>query len=231
MLRFLTFLLCLLLAGCVGPPGASQGPKMLPEDLAERTVALVVQNPETGHARAYCSGVWVRPDVIATANHCVLQAEYGFVTYVVKGDVFYPGDLSKHKTRGHGAIVTATDEEHDLALLTAVGPLPGHKYATVSVDQLYQGQMVQTMGSPKGLMFSYSHGDISAVRMHSGVGRDDEMVMVQTTAPISPGNSGGALFNAYGEIVGICHGSYSRAQGLNLFIHYQYLDALVRKSL
>lgn len=205
---------------------------MLPEDLADRTVALVQPDEMTGMVDAYCSGVWLSSDIIATAFHCVRKVRPGeAVTYVVKGDVFYPGDLSEHKTKGHQSVVIATDEEHDLALLITLDRAPSHKYAFISKEQLHQGQMVQTMGAPNGLMFSYSHGDIAAVRLQPAVGRNDNMVFVQTTAPISPGNSGGALFNAWGEVVGICHASFSgRTQGLNFFIHYQYLDALVRKS-
>lgn len=230
-MRKILFLALLLAAACSPVAYRPSGPQMLPEDLADRVVALVEPEEKTGLVRAYCSGVWVSDTVIATAFHCLGDIPpSGLVKYVVKTDVFYPGDLTEHKTKGHSALVVGIDEDHDLALLGVIGPIPLHKYATISNEQLYQGEVVQTMGAPKGLMWSYSHGDISSVRLHDSVG-GVPMVFVQTTAPISPGNSGGALFNMYGEVVGICHASYrGSAQGLNLFIHYQYLDALVRKT-
>lgn len=220
----------ILLAGCA--PSAASYPnqsRVMPEDLADRTVALVEPNEMDGSVQAYCSGTWVRDGVIATALHCVREG--GPLTYVVKSDVFPQGHMDQQRTDGHRAIVLATDEEHDLALLGTIGPIPYHKTANVTSEQLYQGELVQTMGAPLGMMFSYSHGDIAAVRYAPAVGHrpEDTMLFVQTTAPISPGNSGGALFNGAGELVGVAHASFSgRAQGINLFIHYQYVDALVR---
>ncbi len=216
----------LLLVGCC--PVASAPPQLVtPEQLTESVVALV-ETDESG-VQAYCSGTWVSPTHILTAKHCLGRQENGHVTYVSKADVF--DGIQERVTMGHTANIVALDEEHDLALLTAVFTMPLHTFARISTETVYQGEFVQTLGAPQGLMFSYSHGDVAAIRLHPAVGREDKMVFIQTTAPISPGNSGGGLFNGSGELIGVAHASFSgRAQGLNLFIHYQYADALLRGS-
>jgi len=66
-----------------------------------------------------------------------------------------------------------------------------------SYDSLEVGEAAYTLGSPVGLELTLSNGIIS--------GRRDEQNRhyVQTTAPISPGSSGGGLFDARGNLVGI----------------------------
>ncbi|HEY1535089.1 MAG TPA: trypsin-like peptidase domain-containing protein [Polyangiaceae bacterium] len=66
-----------------------------------------------------------------------------------------------------------------------------------SYDSLEVGEALFTLGSPSGLELSLSNGLLSAKREDKGAH------FVQTTAPISPGSSGGGLFDARGNLVGI----------------------------
>jgi len=66
-----------------------------------------------------------------------------------------------------------------------------------SYDSLEVGEPVFTLGSPSGLELSLANGLLSAKREGKG------SPLVQTTAPISPGSSGGGLFDARGNLVGI----------------------------
>ncbi|MEP7052388.1 MAG: trypsin-like peptidase domain-containing protein [Pseudomonadota bacterium] len=66
-----------------------------------------------------------------------------------------------------------------------------------SYDSLEVGEPLFTLGSPSGLELSLSNGLLSAKRDEKGAH------IVQTTAPISPGSSGGGLFDAHGNLVGI----------------------------
>jgi S1-C subfamily serine protease len=59
------------------------------------------------------------------------------------------------------------------------------------------GESVFTLGSPSGLELTLSNGILSGLRT------EEKLQLVQTTAPISPGSSGGGLFDAYGNLVGI----------------------------
>ncbi len=59
------------------------------------------------------------------------------------------------------------------------------------------GEDVFALGNPKTLELTFSPGIVSAKR------RDDGVDLVQTTAPIAPGSSGGGLFDARGNLIGI----------------------------
>ncbi len=222
--------LVLFIAGCssVAPPASvtyAPAPQFVtPGELFSKTVALVDQQDET--VDAYCSGVWVSNVAIMTALHCMGESKIGDrIGYVVKSDVYQPGDLHEQPARARLAKLYAVDEAHDLALLADASP-PDHTFARISMEPVEQGQRVFAMGAPLGMMFSYSSGDVAALRYVTSHGH--EILFIQTTAPISGGSSGGGLYNVYGELVGICHATFTKGQNMNLFIHYQYVDALVR---
>jgi S1-C subfamily serine protease len=56
---------------------------------------------------------------------------------------------------------------------------------------------VYTVGAPSGLELTLANGIVSGLRTR------DHRRLIQTTAPISPGSSGGGLFDAHGNVVGI----------------------------
>ncbi len=192
-------------------------------DLASKTVALTtVRHGDVG---AYCSGVWVGHTTILTANHCVADLELNErLEYVVRSDVLSDEGREFVTIHTRGAMLTARDEGHDLALLYAPLP-PSHGVASVSAAPVRPGMAVQAMGMPLGLWYSYSTGDVAAIRELESHGKN--IRFIQTTAPISGGSSGGGLFDAMGDLVGICHGTFTRGQNLNLFIHWQYIGALL----
>jgi len=84
------------------------------------------------------------------------------------------------------------------------------------------GETVYAIGDPMGLKKSISDGVISSIRNYDG------RRLIQTTAPISPGNSGGPLINVFGEVVGInTLGSQSnKAQNINFAVpvHYIFIE-------
>ncbi|MCI7768100.1 MAG: trypsin-like peptidase domain-containing protein [Oscillospiraceae bacterium] len=82
-------------------------------------------------------------------------------------------------------------------------------------EELRRGQSVVAIGSPLGLFNTVSDGIISGFRKINGV------EMIQFTAPISGGSSGGALLNMHGEVIGISTAGFSRGQNLNLAVSYK----------
>lgn len=211
------------LAACT-PTHARQtpeAPRAIVADLESKTVALVMSDGEK--PRPYCSGVWVADDAFLTANHCTHEADIGerFV-YVAYGDL----------TAEHGNTVETVrfgelanrDAAHDLALIR-VRLAPSHGVASVNAEPC-AGEPAQTMGHPLGLWWSYSTGTVAALRMLD----DDGVWWVQATAPISPGNSGGGLFDTAGNLIGIAHGYLPRGQNVNLFVHPQYVAAFLRRA-
>lgn len=92
-------------------------------------------------------------------------------------------------------------------------------------DGLVGGQFIVAFGNPMGLEHSVSSGIISAVRLSR------EIKLIQITAPVSPGSSGGPLLNEYGEVVGITTlASFFFAQNLNFAIPINYLDNAISKE-
>lgn len=98
------------------------------------------------------------------------------------------------------AEVVGIDSVTDLALLKVAGK--GLKTLSLgNSDRLKQGQVVLAFGSPLGLRNTVTMGVVSAVARQ--LSPDDAAVYVQTDAPVNPGNSGGPLVDATGQVVGI----------------------------
>lgn len=88
-------------------------------------------------------------------------------------------------------------------------------------DEVIQGEQVMAIGNPGGLHGSISGGYVSGInRMIRGDQTGHEMNCIQTDAAISPGNSGGALVNMYGQVIGITSSKYvsSSYEGLGFAI-------------
>ena len=88
--------------------------------------------------------------------------------------------------------------------------------------KLVRGQRVVAIGSPLGLFNSVSDGIISGFRAIEGVD------MIQFTAPISNGSSGGAVLNMYGEVIGISTAGFDAGQNINLAVGYEYIRNFVQ---
>ncbi len=164
-----------------------------------------------------------------TAQHCVDDLIVGeTVWYGVAADL--KADELAIRRR---AALTAFDAQHDLALVTADQPVPGHPTAGVYGGEIVRGQKVSAMGHPTGLWWSYSEGEVAAVRLATlqtdlldPVG---EVWWVQTTAPIAGGSSGGGLWDRdTGQLVAIC--SRGRSNVLNFWVHRDYLKAFLGKN-
>ena len=119
--------------------------------------------------------------------------------------------VTHRATTGNG-IVKTCDVERDLAIVWVDGELP--LVQTRSAVTLAVGEAVYAVGAPKGLDLSISEGIVSQLRTKN-TGRAP---MVQTTAAISPGSSGGGLFDAQGRLVGITTLFLKEGQSLNFAI-------------
>jgi S1-C subfamily serine protease len=86
--------------------------------------------------------------------------------------------------------------EQDLIIL---GVETGRRRPVTLGDELSlrQGDSVYAIGAPKGLELSFTNGIVSAFR------RADAQFLIQTTAPIAPGSSGGPLLDRAGRVVGV----------------------------
>lgn len=87
--------------------------------------------------------------------------------------------------------------------------------------KLTRGQKVVAIGSPLGLFNTVSDGIISAFRSVRDV------PMIQFTAPISSGSSGGAVLNMYGELIGLSTAGFDDGQNLNLAVDYNTIRSFL----
>src|SRR5581483_434711 len=145
------------------------------------------------------SGVIVSPDgYILTANHVVSGAEEIMVELGT--------ELRKYKAKKIG-----TDPGTDVALLKIDEKnLPAITFA--DSDKARAGDIVLAVGNPFGLRQTVTMGIISAVG-RGGMGIVDYENFIQTDAAINMGNSGGALVNIKGELLGINTAIFSRSGG------------------
>jgi S1-C subfamily serine protease len=231
---FSLFLVGMLLGACarpVNPPAVAPSASHVEaaKDLADKTIALVGFDTD-GDAHAYCSGVWVSPNVAMTAFHCVDDSQVGdALGYVVREDVYTAANARKLTVVSRRATILALDDAHDLALIRAELP-PPHRMAVPALGAVQQGEFAQSMGHSQGLWWTYSTGDVAAVRQIEINGMD--LLWLQANAPISPGNSGGGLFDEEGRLIGIAHATFSspRAQLLNVFVHRDYIQDFIKRA-
>ncbi|MBC7369478.1 MAG: trypsin-like peptidase domain-containing protein [Undibacterium sp.] len=118
--------------------------------------------------------------------------------------------------------VLAIAPDQDLVILAANGP--GLKLSSRAADV---GEPVFAMGNPKGLTATFSNGMVSALRNLGGIS------VIQITAPISPGSSGGPVLDEKGFVLGVASFGYREGQNLNFAISAENISALLaqRKAL
>ncbi len=112
-----------------------------------------------------------------------------------------------------GGTLDMWDTERDLCQIKArnLNALP---VKLAGASSLMVGQNVYALGNPKGLELTLSAGLISSLR------RDDkeQLVLIQTSAPVSMGSSGGGLFDDQGRLIGLTTLSAKDGQNLNFAI-------------
>ena len=115
--------------------------------------------------------------------------------------------------------VLYSDAVRDYAVIKVSGE--GFTPLTVGDSSAVKGgEKIYTLGNPRGMTNTISDGLVSNPR-------SDYLNMIQITAPISHGSSGGALINAYGAVVGVTTGAIENAQNLNLAVP---INAVLREG-
>lgn len=158
--------------------------------------------PQSRVQNSLGSGVIVREDgVIVTNNHVVEDADSFRVVLSDRRE--YPAEL------------VLNDERTDLAVLkidTGGDKLPVLPFADTREAQV--GDLVMAIGNPFGVGQTVTSGIISATA-RTDVGISDYSFFIQTDAAVNPGNSGGALVNMKGQLVGVNTAIFSRGGGSN----------------
>jgi hypothetical protein len=169
---------------------------------AQNVISTVTIYTDAGQG----SGFFIAPNIIATNYHVVKDA-YDIQCKIVNSDAFYDCDVIMY------------DEDHDLALCrTSLN----RRVVKFSRTPVRIGQQLFVIGSPIGLEATFSEGRVSNILENDG--------FFQMTAAISPGSSGGPVFNEKGELVGISTASITVGQSLNLAVPIEYLQELINRA-
>jgi serine protease Do len=120
-----------------------------------------------------------------------------------------------------------SDAEVDLALLRvdpAAMAKPPIAVELGDSEAVQVGEPVSVIGNPLGLDHTLTNGIVSARRVYEGER------YIQMSAPISPGNSGGPVFDRHGQVIGVSVAQMMGGQNLNLAVPVSQLRALIAKD-
>jgi serine protease Do len=155
------------------------------------------------------SGVVIAPNTMVTNCHVLAKARR---VNVVKDSMTLSASLQMY------------DPERDLCQLN-VDKLVAPAVSRATEAQLRIGAKVYAIGNPRGLDLSLSDGLISALRKD----KESKLERIQTTAPISPGSSGGGLFDSEARLVGLTTSQMVNGQNLNFAIPADWIAELPKR--
>jgi hypothetical protein len=191
-------------------PKIVTGAKLTPAEIAARNTPAIVSIKT---AKAMGTGFIVHKNgLVATNLHVVFGG--GSEILVTLSD----------KREFPVTQVTGGSRKHDLILLK----IDAKNLPTIVLgdsDKMRPGDPVVAIGHPLGLEDTVSDGLVSALREV-----DDEMKVLQISAPIAPGSSGGPLFNERGEVIGVATAIINGGQNINIGVPSNYVKALMRQQ-
>jgi hypothetical protein len=174
------------------------------------SVVSIITYDAKGDALMTGSGFFIRPGEVVTNVHVIEGARRAEIRTLDGKGKTYP-------VTG----VLASDDEGDLAILGVSLPAERTRELELSTTMPEEGESVFIIGNPLRLEGSVSNGIVSAVREVPNLGK-----IVQTTAPVSQGNSGSPLFNMKGQVIGIITIKVTNGQNINLALGAGRISAL-----
>ncbi len=204
-------LLCLALG--LGFPVAAWPQQDLPAIVKRISPAVVVVETRRGTQRGLGTGFFINPQGHIVTNHHVL---YGAQEATVK----------THSGRRYPIKrIIAEDRATDLVLVTADIPAGEITALEISGRLPEVGEKIYAIGHPMGLEKTVSEGIVSAIRQLPNLGE-----IIQITAPISPGSSGGPVFDAAGRVIGVARATFKTGQNLNFAVPGKKVLALKQST-
>lgn len=188
----------LLIAYTLAPLAFSQSVQEIARVGLSSTVTVIAYGHPSGDYSTG-SGFLVAPNLVLT-NHHVIEGQTSM-------SVFLVGSSREHLVEA----VVLRDAELDLALLAVNQPL-GPVLELREGNRPEIGETVYAIGSPLGLEGTFTQGIVSSYRPFS------DMTLMQITAPISPGSSGGPVLDSNGRVAGVVVATMSEGQNLNFAI-------------
>ncbi len=175
-------------------------------------VARVVAYDSNGQSVAQGSGFFISPDGLAVTNYHIIEKAQRVLILLENN-----ASLAVEST-------IAIDKEGDLALVKVNGK--GLPVITLSQSVLPEvGAEVFAIGNPEGLTNTLSGGLVSGIREAA-----QGIKIIQTTAPISPGSSGGPLIGVDGQAVGVTTAYLTQGQNLNFAVSSAHVLQLLERK-
>jgi hypothetical protein len=169
---------------------------------------VIIASGKDQQDEALGSGFVVDQDRIVTNHHVIQGMSRAFVLF------------SDGKVQPVSEVVSDSAEQDLIILAVETGqrrPLPfGDEFS------LREGDAVYAIGAPKGLELSFTNGIVSSFR------RLNSQFLIQTTAPIAPGSSGGPLLDNLGRAVGVTTSRITDAPGIYFSVGIGDVRRLIR---
>ncbi len=164
-------------------------------------VSMFGRQPQTNTAKATGSGIIMSEDgYILTNNHIVATSSsesYYSVSEATKITVTLFNDETEYEAK-----IIGTDEQTDLAVIK-IEKTGLSKAEFADSDNIKVGEFAMAVGNPLGMQSSITCGVVSAVNREVTDSDGKKFTLIQTDAAINSGNSGGALVNSEGKVIGI----------------------------
>ena len=199
--------------------GSTDGTSMTMQQIAAVASPSVVAitTEQMSSSQTWFGGYYVQ----SGAGSGIIISQDGYIltcAHVVSGATSVKVQLNG-SDQSYDATVVGVDSTSDIAVLKidATGLTPA---VIGDSDKLAVGETTVAVGNPLGtLSNTVTQGIVSALNRQVTV-EDNNMTLIQTDTSISPGNSGGGLFNANGELIGVVNAksSYSEAEGIGFAI-------------
>jgi Trypsin-like peptidase domain len=199
-IRWLVFLVVFVQSFC---SWAQSSTKAIVRANLPAVVTIVLTN-EAGEIVGSGSGFVVNPNGLIVTNYHVIEEANAAKVHLQSGDSY----------RVEGVVEVDPDRDFALIKIPAVD-LPVVRLG--NSNNVEVGEKVVAIGSPQGLTGTVSEGVLSQMRPMG------EYKMIQHTAAISPGSSGGPLLNEAGEVIGVNTLQRTEGQNLNFALPVNYV--------
>jgi hypothetical protein len=201
-MKFVRILVMVLSASCAC---LGQAARQIAQT-AFKSVVLLEMSDSQGQPESLGSGFFIADGIIATNAHVIEGAASGTARLI--------GSKEEFSIRG----TVALDRHTDLALLKVDSVAPVLNLGSELKPAV--GDKVYVVGNPLGLEGTFSEGIVSGIR---SIESDS---ILQMTAPISPGSSGGPVMNDSGTVIGVAEATFKNGQNLNLAVPVTYLSKM-----
>ena len=200
------------------------------------TAAPNAEQPPPARAAAPSQRTPAEIAALSTPSVVSVRTDHSLGTgFVVSGDGLVASNL--HVIAGNSKItvtladhreydvveIFSGDRQHDLVIMR----IEAQKLPVLSLgdsDAIHPGDAIVAIGHPLGLEDTVSNGLVSAIRK-----LDDDLTVLQISAPIAPGSSGGPIFNDRGEVIGVATAIMMGGQNLNFGVPITYVKELLRR--